>query len=90
MKVFKFWKDNRVDNEFEKTQDDLERLFRQWLPGKEKEWLEYYSSEVVIRSFLTDKDGVSSVFKESDFWEIYDFLKPIYLQFVYPQKTENE
>jgi hypothetical protein len=86
MKKFDFWKDNRNDQHHQKTADELKALFSEWLKTKEQSWLEYYSSDRVVRAFLTDKAGISSVFDENQFPEMYDALKPLYIEYTYPKQ----
>ena len=74
---FNFWKDNSIDQHFTLTESVLKEKFEAWLPTKDIAWINHYNSERIIRFFLTDKQGVSSVFEESEFDAMYEFLKPI-------------
>jgi hypothetical protein len=85
---FDFWKNNRKDQHHQKTMEELIQLFKEWLPTKEQSWLEYYASDAVIRGFLAiDEGGLHSVFDEDQYNEIYEGLKPVYMEFVYPHRA---
>jgi hypothetical protein len=85
---FDFWKNNRNDQHHQKTIEELIQLFKEWLPKIEKNWLEYYSSDRVIRAFLaTDDEGLRSVFEEKQYPSILDHLHPVLMQFLYPKKA---
>jgi len=78
--LFTFWKENKTDDCFELTADTLSDKFIKWLYTKDNDWLEYYAADMVVRYFLTGKDGINSTFKESQFPSIIHYLKPIYIQ----------
>lgn len=83
--IFDFWKDNNTDQHHQKTADELKSLFEEWMKTKKHSWLNYYSSDRVIRAFITDKEGLSSVFEQTQYEEIYKLLKPVYMDYVYPK-----
>lgn len=85
---FTFWLENKSEDCFEVDADYLINHFLKWLPTKEQDWLEYYSAETVVRTFLSDKKGINSTHKESQFPSIMRHLKPVYKQFTYPHKLE--
>lgn len=66
MKNYKLWKDNRLDQEFAVTPDELKARFDTWLNGKGIAFVNHYNSERLVRFFLTAKDGMSSTFEEDD------------------------
>jgi hypothetical protein len=80
---FKFWKDNRLDKEFELTQEELCEKFDYWLhiqmdnlETRGFQWYEYYYS-TLIRIFITDKEdvgGLQSVFEEDDYEALFMLL----------------
>jgi hypothetical protein len=75
-KQFKFWKDNRIDQEFTMTIDEMKPKFIEWMKTKEADWLAYYSA-AVARIFITDKTGLSSVFEEKDLGSINKGLSEV-------------
>ncbi len=81
MKQHRLWKDNRIDQEYSVDRDDLAAQFDAWLGMKGIEYVNYYNTERLIRFFLTDKEGMSSVFDESDFPAFVEDLAPAILQF---------
>lgn len=86
---FTFWRENRTDQEHEKTESQLITAFQNWLPLKEVSWLNYYSSDVIIRSFITSKEGINSVFEEKDYQEMYELLKPVYMEYMKTVDPKN-
>jgi hypothetical protein len=84
MNKFNFWKDNRKDQHFQLTGEELTEKFLAWMRQQERDMLEYYSSDRVIRIFITTKDGLSSVFDEEQWDEIFNLCKPVYMEFLYP------
>lgn len=89
MKQFNFWKDNEINQHHLKTEDELKQLFKDWLPTREIAWLNYYNSERIIRYFLTDKTGVSSVFEEREFDDMYWLLKPVYMDYMVEVRADG-
>lgn len=73
--LFSFWKENKVDSEFELDAEELQNRFCDWLWTKQIDWLEYYSTDTILRNFLTAKDGINSTFKESQFSDIVELLE---------------
>jgi hypothetical protein len=43
MEQYTFYKDNKLDQEFTLTLDEIKSRFIDWMKTKEKSWLEYYS-----------------------------------------------
>lgn len=78
--VFQFWKDNQLDQHFTLTRHELETKFTEWLKTRDAEWINYYSADRAIRFFITDKSGLSSVFEESEYQDMYEPLKEIYIK----------
>lgn len=74
--TFTFWKDNRLDQQFTLTAEELQTKFLAWMKQRKKDWLEYYAFNLV-RTFITAKDGLSSVFEESDYEKIELLLREI-------------
>lgn len=77
IEVFNFWKDNKIDKHFQLSKVELLNRFQNWLPTKEKDWLNYYSSDRIIRHFIAiDEHGLRSVFEEKEYTAIYNLLQP--------------
>lgn len=78
-KVFNFWKENKVAGFFQLTDLELIAKFVEWLPTKDKAWLEYYGISEVVQVFVAD--GLNAVGNtEKDFAEYRSMealLKPI-------------
>lgn len=83
--AFTFWIENKIANKTAFFISDLKQLFEKWLNKQEKDWLQYYSSEQVVRSFITAKDGINAVNEEKEFPELLTFLKPVYTKIAYTQ-----
>lgn len=73
-----FWKDNLVSGEHTMTEAQLVEKFKEWLPNQKPAWLEYYYGEQCIRNFIAiADDGIHSVFDETSFAHIYNWLMPV-------------
>jgi hypothetical protein len=76
MKTFDFWRENKTTRHFQLTENELLQLFPQWLNTKDIEWINYYNSERVIRSFITEDNGLNSVHEQTQFEDLYKLLQP--------------
>lgn len=76
--VFTFWVENKIANERKFFVSDMRQLFQKWLLTKKIEWVEYYGCEVVVTSFITEREGLNSTFKNSQLDELVRLLKPDY------------
>ncbi len=77
MRTHRLWKDNRIDKEYQVDCDDLQQQFDAWLGLKGIDYVNYCNTERLIRFFLTDNEGMSSVFDESDFVAFVEDLGPV-------------
>jgi hypothetical protein len=80
--VFKFWVENKLSQERNFFVSDIRQLFQKWLLTKEISWLKYYSSQDVVLSFISDKNGLNAVHDLKDTDEIVRMLKPDYKNIV--------
>lgn len=70
---FKFWKENRLDQEYELSLDIIIEKFKIWMKSKERAWLEYYCSRLVV-DFITDNKNeyaLNSVSEDIDILDEY-------------------
>jgi hypothetical protein len=66
----KFWRNNKRDNEYEKSVADVASEF--WRSRYADLAFDAWPLERCIRAFVTDaEDGLSSAFDEKDFFEMY-------------------
>ena len=72
---FTFWKDNRKDGEFKMSVVELRKAYAEWLSKKDIDWVYYYGHQTVVW-FITEKEGFSSVFEQTDLEELQDELMP--------------
>lgn len=77
---FNFWKENKIANHFKLSDNEISKQFKNWLQQKETEWINYYSSDRIIRFFITDKTGLNSVHEENEFSELYNILYPVIIE----------
>lgn len=61
METFKFWRENKVANEFSLTGEEFKEQFLKWCESKDPEWLSYYGCAASILVFISDKQGLNSV-----------------------------
>ena len=71
----KFWKNNRIDNEFELSFEEVLKRFKE-----SKYYQDYLNIELphplvlLLINFITGKDGLSSVFEREEFDKLYDYI----------------
>ena len=77
--VFSFWKENKLSGFFQLTDKELIEKFNEWLPTKERSWLDYYSTRDCINAFISEHlnsiGNTENNFAEYDVME--ELLKPI-------------
>lgn len=59
MRHFTFYKENKTAGKFEMPLDEIKGVFVEWMGGKDRDWLEYYSPQLVS-FFVTNRDGLNS------------------------------
>lgn len=80
MKEFNFWKENKLDQHYTLTKEELITNFCQFLSKKDQDWINYYGSQS-IRAFIGDKEiGLNSVGDDKEFHEIDSILHPIVVE----------
>lgn len=76
---FKFWKNNKIDEEFYLTLNELEEKFLEWLKTKEKDWLAYYGYSPSLLQFFIGEDegkkGLQSVGDSERANELWESVK---------------
>ena len=80
--LFTFWRENKVANVFQLESDEVTRRFRTWLATRSQDWLEYYSTDIIVRTFIADHKGLNSVGKESEINDLLSTLKPAYKSYM--------
>jgi hypothetical protein len=73
-KEFKFWRENKIANEFTLTPDELKEKYAEWLKGRDNEWIEYYGRQCMFY-FIIDKTGLNSVNEKNDIAALAEILK---------------
>jgi len=72
----KFWKDNKTDNEFELTHEEVLSRFYKWVNAGEG--CATWSLDRNVRVFLTAREinlGVQSVFDEDEYEDFFEVLR---------------
>ncbi len=68
----KFWKNNRLDQEFEMHP---EKVLDKFLKSKEyRDWLEGHNFDRSLRIFLTSKEGLFATFEKGDYDKLADYI----------------
>lgn len=65
MTQFKFWLENKLDQEFTLELDQIKEKFINWMENKDNDWLDHYFL-VSISAFIADDDGLNSVMNIND------------------------
>lgn len=74
MKTYKFFKANRLDQEFTLSLEEIKVKFIEWLKTKEKSYLQYYCG-ALAQPFIMDKDGLDSAMNREDYEKLGEDLK---------------
>lgn len=77
IETFQFWKDNKIDQHYTLTIEQLKEKFKKWLKTKDPVWIEYYSSEQIVLTFITAKDGLSSIHEQKELSDLVSSLKKV-------------
>lgn len=73
---YDFWKNNKIENHFQLTGKELQTKFAEWLETKDKDYIDSYNYERIMRFFIAlDENGLVSVFDENQIDDIYDLLR---------------
>lgn len=86
--TWKFWKDNKIDQEYTLTTSEVLEKFTKWMDTKEDSWLSYYGYQPhMLQLFIgayEEKGGLWSVGGESDsgedLWEVIRPFKNAYFK----------
>lgn len=81
MKIFKLYKENRTDQEYELNEEQMIEEFEKWLPTRDPDWLFYYSQQC-IRFFVCHGHGLNSVADSSEIRRIEETLVPVLDQYL--------
>lgn len=77
--IFTFWRENKVVNEFTVTGNEFKNGFKTWLEKQDKVLVEYMHGDALVLKFITDQDGLNSVFDNEleTIKNLYSLAKPI-------------
>lgn len=76
MQTYTFWKDNRKDQEFALTLDEVKDRYLDYLNKKDPAWVTYYGHQTVW-AFVSSNDGLRSVAEHSTMQELENELKSV-------------
>jgi hypothetical protein len=76
MQTYTFWKDNRKDQEFTLTLDEVKDKYLDYLNKKDQAWVIYYGHQTVW-AFVSSDDGLRSVAEQSTIQELENELKSV-------------
>ena len=75
---FTFSKENRLDQEYKLTLDEIKAKYKEYLAKKEQSWVEYYGHQTVT-AFVGDKEGLNSVTDAENYEILQEQLKEVRL-----------
>lgn len=78
---FSFWKNNKKDQFFQLSDEEVAIRFRIWMLTKDREFLEHYGIETATRIFITE--DLSAVGKESEFPDLVLITKQVFIKTLY-------
>ncbi len=75
-KTFKFWKDNRTDQEYTLGVEELKEKYKEFLKTKTRDWIERYGHDTV-NAFVGEKGGLRSVADEDAYRQLQNLLSDV-------------
>jgi len=84
METFVLYKDNKLDQKYKLTADELKEKCKKWLQTRDPSVLIYTSSELAIISFVCGnrKKELNSTPEDGEFDEIKKLLIPLLTQYI--------
>lgn len=80
MTTFNFWKENKLDQHYTLTKEEVILKFVEFLSKKDQDWINYYGGQT-IRAFIGDKEhGLNSVGDDKEFYAMDSMLHPIVIE----------
>lgn len=86
MEKFTFYKENKISGKYELPLDEIKTKFVEWMKTKEKDWLEYYISNLE-NEFVCSPDGLNSVLEKGKSYSLSDELRKTKIEFFKSQKA---
>lgn len=80
--IFTFYPGNKIANKRKYFVSDIRQFFQRWLLTKDLEWIKYYGCNIVVQSFITEKEGLNSPFENNQLIQLEEYLKPDYKNIV--------
>lgn len=88
MKNFKFWKENRTDQEFTLNEQELRDKFKAFAETLTFDEIDQLPALRIVLDFFTSSEGLNSVFENERIDEITDSLKGVLYE-VYDNKASE-
>lgn len=74
--AFRFWRENKLSNEFTLTLAEIKKQYREYLETRDADWILYYGHQTVS-AFISDKDGLNSTGERDQIETLMELLAPV-------------
>lgn len=75
-KKFTFWKENKTDQEYSLTVDEIKDKYRAFLELQDLDWIMYYG-HAGVNFFVGDEKGLNSVTDQENYQELQELLMDV-------------
>lgn len=83
---YDFWRDNKKDQHYTLTGEELRKHYGTYLLTKEQDWRERYGTIETMTAFIASsksEKGLSSVFEQTDIAKMETLLRPVFMKVTY-------
>lgn len=87
MDKIKLWKNNKLDQIYEITREEMQAKYKRFLMERPTEWVIHYY-DLTMWNFIGANDGLQSVNDPEDLQTIAGWLKPILREFIKTNKKD--
>ncbi len=64
---YTFYKENRNDQEYALTFEQIKQKFKEYLATKDLDWVEYYNTHSIVTNWVGASEGLNSVMDLEDY-----------------------
>ena len=77
---YTFYKENRNDQEYTLTLEQIKQKFNEYLATKDLDWVEHYNTHSIVTNWVGAPEGLNSVMDLKDYEHLSNNLHPTRLE----------